>query len=62
MNKIKELRTKKGWTQTELANHAGIPLRAVQRVEKEEVCILDCRLRTIKALAETLEVKIEELI
>ncbi len=62
MNKVKKLRKEKEWTQTELANKAKIPLRAVQRVETGEVEILDCRLKTIKAIADAFGVKIEELL
>ena len=62
MNKVKELRNKKEWTQQELANKAKIPIRAVQRVETGEVEILDCRLKTIKSMADALGVKIEDLL
>lgn len=62
MNKVKKLRKEKEWTQQELADKAGIPSRAVQRIETEEVKILDCRLKTIKSIADALGVMIEDLI
>ena len=33
MNKLKEFRNHKGWTQSELADRAGLSLRTVQRIE-----------------------------
>lgn len=62
MNKVKKLRKEKEWTQTDLANKAKIPLRTVQRVETGEVQILDCRLKTIKAIADALGLKVDDLI
>ena len=62
MNKIKKIRTEQQLTQQELADKAKINIRLVQRLEKEEVSIMESRVKTIKAIADALEVKIEELL
>ncbi|SMG37793.1 protein of unknown function [Marivirga sericea] len=36
MNRIKEFRNEKGWTQSELADKAGLSLRTIQRIESGE--------------------------
>lgn len=33
MSTVKALRTEKGWSQTELANHAGVSLQTIYRIE-----------------------------
>ena len=62
MNKIKKIRTEQQLTQQELADKAGINIRLVQRLEKEEVSIMESRIKTIKAIADAFGVKIEELL
>lgn len=62
MNKIKKIRTEKQLTQQELADKAGINIRLVQRLEKEEVSIMESRVKTIKAIADALNLKIDNLI
>ena len=62
MNKIKKIRTEQQLTQQELADKAGINIRLVQRLEKEEVSIMESRVKTIKAIADALCVKIEDLL
>ncbi|HIS62158.1 MAG TPA: helix-turn-helix transcriptional regulator [Candidatus Scybalomonas excrementigallinarum] len=61
-NKVKELRKRKEWTQKELAEKAGISIRVLQRIEIGEVHVEEVKVRTIKALADALCVKIEDLI
>lgn len=62
MNRIKKIRTEQQLTQQELADKAGINIRLVQRLEKEEVSIMESRVKTIKAIANALNLKIDDLI
>lgn len=62
MNRIKKIRTEQQLTQQELADKAGINIRLVQRLEKEEVSIMESRVKTIKAIADALNLKIDDLI
>jgi len=57
--KIKELRTRKGFSQDELADTAGVNLRTVQRIESGET---EPRGDTLKRLAGALGVTSDELI
>jgi len=57
--KIKELRTRKGFSQEELAETAEINLRTVQRIESGET---EPRGDTLKRLANALNVTADELI
>jgi transcriptional regulator with XRE-family HTH domain len=57
--KIKELRTRKGLSQDELATAAQLNLRTIQRIESEET---EPRGDTLKRLAKALEVTADELI
>ena len=62
MNRIKKIRTEQQLTQQELANKAGVNIRLVQRLEKEEVSIMESRVKTIKAIADALGLKVDDLI
>lgn len=62
MNRIKKIRTEQQLTQQELANKAGVNIRLVQRLEKEEVSIMESRVKTIKAIADALSLKVDDLI
>lgn len=62
MNRIKKIRTEQQLTQQELADKAGINIRLVQRLEKEEVSIMESRVKTIKAIADALSLKVDDLI
>lgn len=53
--RIKELRTKKGMTQEELASQTELTSRTIQRIEKGEV---DPRAYTLQMIAKALEVDI----
>jgi len=54
---VVELRTKRSWSQEELAVAAGLNLRTVQRIEKEGAISLQSK----KALAAALEVEFSHL-
>jgi uncharacterized Tic20 family protein len=56
--KIKELRTKKGFSQEELANETGLSLRTIQRIEGGET---EPRGDTLKRLAHALDVTPNDL-
>jgi len=50
-------RTQLGWTQEQLADHAGVSIRTVQRIENGSKATLE----TLKCLAATFDVSIAEL-
>jgi transcriptional regulator with XRE-family HTH domain len=52
------LRTRKSWSQAELAIAAGLNLRTIQRIEAEGVASLQSR----KAIASAFDVEIDELV
>jgi transcriptional regulator with XRE-family HTH domain len=54
---VLELRTKKSWSQEELALAAGVNLRTIQRVEKEATASL----QTKKALASAFNLNVSDL-
>lgn len=54
---VLELRTKKSWSQEELALAAGVNLRTIQRVEKEATASL----QTKKALASAFNLHVSDL-
>lgn len=54
---VLELRTKKSWSQEELALVAGVNLRTIQRIEKE----VTASLQTKKALASAFSIHISDL-
>lgn len=57
--KILEIRKRKGLTQEELADMAGINLRTLQRIEKNET---EPRGNTLKMLCSILDVNVEDII
>lgn len=57
---IRELREKRGWTQTELARRAGVKQGVLSDIETGTT--RDPRVGTLSAIANALEVPIEELI
>ncbi|BDD08223.1 hypothetical protein FUAX_06550 [Fulvitalea axinellae] len=57
--KIKNLRLRKGYSQEELAEHAGLSLRTVQRIENGET---EPRGDTLKRLAQALGIGPDELL
>lgn len=56
--KIVQIRKTRGYSQEELSNKANISLRTLQRIEKGES---EPRGHTLRAIAEVLEVPVEEL-
>ena len=59
MNKLAEIRHKRGWSQRDLAEKAKINFVTIARIESG---IYDPRLSTLRALAKALKVKIADLI
>lgn len=57
--KIKELRSARGWTQNELATRAGLQLPLIQKLEQGRT--QDPQWATVQALARALGVKTDEL-
>lgn len=58
-HKIVQIRKAKGYSQEELSNKANISLRTLQRIEKGET---EPRGHTLRAIAEVLEVALEEIL
>lgn len=62
INHIKTYRKKQGLTQTALANRAGLNIRQIQKIENDEVQTENVTLKTMQAIAQALNVKIDDLI
>lgn len=61
-NRIKTYRKKQGLTQTDLANRAGLNIRQIQKIENDEVQTENVTLKTMQAIAQALNAKIDDLI
>lgn len=61
-NHIKMYRKKQGLTQTDLANLAGLNIRQIQKIENGESKTENITLKTMQAIAQALNVKIDDLI
>ena len=61
-NRIKTYRKKQGLTQTDLANRAGLNIRQIQKVENGEAQTENITLKTMQAIAQALNAKIDDLI
>lgn len=68
-NHIKTYRKKQGLTQTDLANRAGLNIRQIQKIENGAAKIENgavktenITLKTMQAIAQALNVKIDDLI
>lgn len=61
-NYVKTYRKKQGLTQTDLANRAGLNIRQIQKIENGEVNTENVALKTMQAIAQALNVKIDDLI
>lgn len=61
-NYIKTYRKKQGLTQTDLANLAGLNIRQIQKIENGESKTENITLKTMQAIAQALNVKIDDLI
>lgn len=55
---IQELRRNHGWTQEQLAEHAGLSVRTIQRIERGDPATLE----TLKCLAAVFETSVSQLI
>lgn len=61
-NHIKAYRKKQGLTQTDLANRADLNIRQIQKIENEEAKTENITLKTMQAIAQALNIKIDDLI
>lgn len=61
-NRIKTYRKKQGLTQTDLANRAGLNIRQIQKIENGEAQTKNVTLKTMQAIAQALNAKIDDLI
>lgn len=61
-NHVKMYRKKQGLTQAELANRAGLNIRQIQKIENGEVQTENITLKTMQAIAQALNAKIDDLI
>lgn len=61
-NHIKAYRKKQGLTQTDLANRAELNIRQIQKIENEEAKTENITLKTMQAIAQALNAKIDDLI
>lgn len=62
INHVKMYRKKQGLTQTDLANRAGLNIRQIQKIENDEVQTENVTLKTMQAIAQALNAKIDDLI
>lgn len=61
-NHVKMYRKKQGLTQTDLANLAGLNIRQIQKIENGESNTENITLKTMQAIAQAFNVKIDDLI
>lgn len=61
-NHVKMYRKKQGLTQADLANRAGLNIRQIQKIENGEVRTENITLKTMQAIAQVLNAKIDDLI
>ena len=61
-NHIKTYRKKQGLTQADLANRAGLNIRQIQKIENGEAQTENVTLKTMQAIAQALNAKIDDLI
>ena len=58
--KLKELREQAGITQLQLAEKSGVPIRTIRAYEQGQRDMMEASYRIIKALADALDVKVED--
>lgn len=58
-NRVRKLRLKRGWYQVDLAAHSGINRVAISNLERGKQ---EARLKTLKALAESFDLTISQLL
>lgn len=61
-NRVKTYRKKQGLTQTDLATRAGLNIRQIQKIENGEAQTENVTLKTMQAIAQALNAKIDDLI
>lgn len=61
-NYVKMYRKKQGLTQADLANRAGLNIRQIQKIENGEAQTENITLKTMQAIAQALNAKIDDLI
>lgn len=61
-NHVKTYRKKQGLTQADLANHAELNIRQIQKIENGEAKTENITLKTMQAIAQALNTKIDDLI
>lgn len=61
-NQVKTYRKKQGLTQADLANRAELNIRQIQKIENEEAKTENITLKTMQAIAQALNTKIDDLI
>lgn len=61
-NHVKMYRKKQGLTQAELANRAKLNIRQIQKIENGEAKTENITLKTMQAIAQALNAKIDDLI
>lgn len=61
-NHVKMYRKKQGLTQAELANRAELNIRQIQKIENGEVKTENITLKTMQAIVQALNAKIDDLI
>lgn len=61
-NHVKTYRKKQGLTQADLANRAELNIRQIQKIENGEAKTENIALKTMQAIAQALNTKIDDLI
>lgn len=61
-NHVKPNRKKQGLTQADLANRAKLNIRQIQKIESGEAKTENITLKTMQAIAQALNTKIDDLI
>lgn len=61
-NHVKTYRKKQGLTQADLANRAELNIRQIQKIENGEAQTENVTLKTMQAIAQALNAKIDDLI
>lgn len=59
--KLKELREQAGITQLQLAERSGVAIRTIRAYEQGQRDMMEASYRILKAIADVLEIKVEEL-
>ena len=60
--KLQKLRVSKGFSQNDLAEKSGVPLRRIQKYEQQVVSIDSAKLNTLCSLCLALDCKIEDIL